>query len=151
MTTYTTRPSAEWPGYVEILEDGQQCGGCPADQAAQELARREEGHRDFWQRIVDRRDNPRSFVANGHSYWIGKSTDFPKGFGGRRWAITFYDGRTVECDSLWHQGEVPATWRAQLPDTATLRNLDDVARFCPRCQRRTSVFCNGVCFQCGSL
>lgn len=146
--SYTTQPSTDWPGYVDIFEDGQRRGGCPADQAEQELTRRENSTRDFWQRIVNRAADPRSFVANGHSYWIGESTDYPKGFGGRRWRITFLDGRIVECDSLWHQGEIPAEWRERLPDNAALRNLDSVPHYCPQCQRQASAFFNELCARC---
>lgn len=69
--------------------------------------------------------NPRTFQANGNSYFIGYETDYPKGFGGRRWHIEFIDGRApVETDSLWHGGVVPERFRDRLPDNAVLRHVD---------------------------
>lgn len=68
--------------------------------------------------------NERTFQANGHAYFIGYETDYPKGFGGRRWRITFVDGRApVETTSLWHGGEVPERFRDRLSDTAELQQM----------------------------
>ena len=154
---YTTQPSTTWPNYVDIIEhrpaaEGGSwcCGSCPAGKAEERVAEMLAHEVDFWARTVAKRNDPRLVVAKGHSYWIGGLGDYPKGFGGRRWFIRFHTGRIAVTDSLWHQGCVPEEWRAQLPDTATLRNLDDIARYCPQCGRRAHFFINQVCNRCAN-
>lgn len=43
-----------------------------------------------------------------------------KGFGGAKWVVTFDDGRVVETDDLWQQGEVPAWLRDRFTPNASL-------------------------------
>jgi hypothetical protein len=121
--TYTTKPSTLWEGYSDVLEHGQYRGCCKTSEIDAYIQQIEQASNDHWQHVLDRSDDPRSVRADGHSYWIGADTDSPRGFGGQRWLITFLDGSTVECRSLWHNGVIPRTWRIQLPDNATLRAI----------------------------
>lgn len=61
-------------------------------------------------------------VVGGEHYLLGDDKpDYPKafkGFGGRRFAIEFFDGRKVTTHDLWHQGVVPPKWRERYPDNA---------------------------------
>lgn len=59
-------------------------------------------------------------VANGEHYTLGddRPGDEFKGFGGRRFDIEFFDGRTVTTHDLWHQGVIPPKWRERYPDNA---------------------------------
>ena len=82
-------------------------------------------HTAFWRRKVE---SGNAVIADGHCYKIG--ADYPrmpascKGFGGRKWHVRFFDGRTVVTDNLWHNGTVPDAFRAQLPDNATLEDAE---------------------------
>lgn len=44
-----------------------------------------------------------------------------KGFGGRKWEITFTDGRVVETDNLWSQGEIPPWMRDRFTPNASVQ------------------------------
>jgi hypothetical protein len=41
-----------------------------------------------------------------------------KGFGGRKFIILFEDGRKVITTNLWSQGEIPKSFREDLPNNA---------------------------------
>lgn len=61
------------------------------------------------------------FVINNHVYTV--YPDAPnapfKGFGGREFKIRpFGSNDILVTHNLWSQGEVPAVWRNELPDTA---------------------------------
>jgi len=155
MTTYTTQPSTQWPGYTDIIEHRPaheggpwRCGSVPNDRVEQELAHRHEHTQRFFQRIFDRRTDPQSLIAAGHAYWIGGLNDYPKGFGGRRWFIRFHSGRVAVTDSLWHQGLIPDEWRDRLPDNAMFSQLDVIVRRCTQCRQPASIFFNGRCRTC---
>ena len=122
---YTTRPSAAWPGYTDILIDGVVRASTPRGQEAEMIAYLTESSQRHYQRIIERLAaiDPRLVIARGNAYSIGSSSDDPKGFGGSRWITRFHDGREVITDSLWHLGDIPAEWRNQLPDNADLRAL----------------------------
>lgn len=119
MNTYTTRPSTTWAGYVDILEDGRLCMTCPEKRAQAAIEEIKQSNHKHWTAIAARTDE-RLVIADGSAYSIGSPGDYPKGFGGDRWHIVFFDGRTVTTDSLWHMGKVPTEWREQLPDNAKL-------------------------------
>lgn len=126
MTTYTTRPHPWWPEtHVEILADGVAVGGTPKDREQEMIAHIETTRARHWGEVLDRQQtlDPHLVIADGHGYTIGNEDDYPKGFGGRRWQVTFYDGREIITTSLWHMGDIPADWRERLPDNAILRNL----------------------------
>lgn len=79
---------------------------------------------DFWgpggTRDLD--DPVRRVVVDGEHYMLGDDNpNLPsscKGFGGRRYRIEFFDGRTVPTSDLWHQGTIPPKWRERYPDNA---------------------------------
>lgn len=119
---YTTQPSTIWPNYIDILEDGQQRMSVPVGREQEAIAEMVASQQRHWNAITARHDD-RLVIAQGSAYSIGSPHDDPKGFGGARWPIRFFDGRVIICDSLWHMGEVPPAWREQLPDNATLREI----------------------------
>lgn len=60
-------------------------------------------------------------VINGTHYVLASHTNanWPRGMGGVKKKIRFFDGYETECDNLWCQGEVPSGyWRDLLPDNA---------------------------------
>lgn len=65
---------------------------------------------DLW---VDRDDTNVARVGNRH-FVIGHETKGNKrfnGFGGQLFKIQFDDGRVVETNNLWSQGEIPEVWQ----------------------------------------
>ena len=74
----------------------------------------------FWLKKITmpEEDEKRRVIIAGQHYMIGTDSSRPKGFAGRRFAIHFNDGRTVETFNLWYQGEIPEQFRAWLPDNA---------------------------------
>ena len=78
---------------------------------------------DYWRDYGNKKDDPSSVRVNGNHYWIaavgfGRGRDDWKGFGGQRFVIEFFDGRRVETDDLWSQGDIPPHFRERLPDNA---------------------------------
>ncbi|NUP15432.1 MAG: hypothetical protein HOZ81_04875 [Streptomyces sp.] len=65
-------------------------------------------------------DPAKRVVVDGNHYILGddKPGDPFKGFGGSRFDIEFFDGRTVTTRDLWHQGVIPPKWRDRYPDNA---------------------------------
>ena len=67
-------------------------------------------------------ENVSSYVIiNNNIYTIGPKTNFPKsskGFGGMFHTIKKNDGTIIQTDNLWHCGQIPAHFRARMPDTA---------------------------------
>ncbi len=82
---------------------------------------------EFWLEKVAIKDDPRVVRADGTHYWIGnEKSEGPsrwRGFGGDKFIIDFFDGRHVESTNLWHNGEIPEHFKAQLPDNAKLRRV----------------------------
>jgi DNA-directed RNA polymerase subunit RPC12/RpoP len=99
----------------------------------------------------ERRHTPESYIGNNCfdcSFWLGK-TDYPdymknhqviingqhylfhdtdsfiKGFGGRRFKIQFFDGRIIETNNLWFQGEIPDQFRSILQDNAVFLPVEE--------------------------
>lgn len=76
----------------------------------------------FWQTWVADRDRPYAVRVGGHHYSIHAAPPGTpkahKGMSGDLRTVRFFDGRTVETDNVWHQGEIPVRFRAQLPDNA---------------------------------
>ncbi len=77
----------------------------------------------FWLKKITmpEEDENRRVIVTGQHYMMGANTSGPKGFAGRRFAIHFNDGRTVETCNLWFQGEIPEKFRAWLPDNARFK------------------------------
>lgn len=77
--------------------------------------------RHFWRRIVAEKD--KHIFIDGQSYCDGGNVKSPiwvsdLGFGGRRFWIRFFDGKTVTTNNLWYQGRIPDEFRSELPDNA---------------------------------
>lgn len=60
-------------------------------------------------------------VINGVHYVLCPHTDlnWPRGMGGVKKRIRFFDGYETICDNLWCQGDIPSGhWRDLMPDNA---------------------------------
>ena len=60
-------------------------------------------------------------VINGVHYVLCPHTDlnWPRGMGGAKMRIRFFDWYETICDNLWCQGEIPSGhWRDLIPDNA---------------------------------
>jgi hypothetical protein len=57
-------------------------------------------------------------IINGEHFMLGETDSFVRGFGGREFIIQFFDGRIIETNNLWYQGEIPEQFRSMLPDNA---------------------------------
>ena len=66
--------------------------------------------------------------ALGHHYQLASegASQGERGFGGKVFEVRFFDGRVVVTHNLWHQGEVPAHFRARLPDNAVFAEDPDM-------------------------
>lgn len=75
---------------------------------------------DFWSYFLENSEKPKHVRIDGHHYTIGSKAAGGRcnGFGGQRHLIEFLDGRQVETFDLWHNGEIPATFRVRMPDNA---------------------------------
>ena len=67
-------------------------------------------------------------IVNGHHYVLEpkapKESPF-KGFGGAKTLVKFFDGTVIECENLWHQGEIHNPyWRELMPDNATIEWIE---------------------------
>ena len=63
-------------------------------------------------------------VINGSHYTLHPHTDGIRGMYGRTYKIEFNDGTVVECNNLWHQGDLNRAakyWRELMPDNAVIR------------------------------
>jgi hypothetical protein len=77
-------------------------------------------HCNYWRKLAALAVDPISVRVNGVHYQIGPANEPFPGFGGRRFKISFHDGRVVETCNLWHQGTIPGEWRSELPDNARM-------------------------------
>lgn len=74
---------------------------------------------DFWDSKLKLLNDPKVVRIKGFHYSIGPATGCSMlGFGGRLFRIKFFDGRIVETNNLWCQGEIPERFREALPDNA---------------------------------
>lgn len=73
-----------------------------------------------WLDLLRLVNDPNSVRVDGGHYLMYPSggSGGMRGFGGRMFAITFNDGRTVTCNNLWSQGAIPERFRDRLPDNA---------------------------------
>ena len=75
----------------------------------------------FWQEKLSLKESgdPRQVIVDGEHYMAMEDDGGPmKGFGGADFSIEYFDGRRIECNNLWHQGEIPEQFRDRLPDNA---------------------------------
>ena len=75
---------------------------------------------DYWNDMILKKDNPNIVRIDGNQYIIGRETDpeYPRGYGGRKFHIRFFDNRLATTTNLWHQGEIPFEYKISLPDNA---------------------------------
>lgn len=76
----------------------------------------------FWTDKVAKSVDPLTARIDGRHYQIGPEAASPRdqrGFDGARAVIRFADAREVTTTNLWFQGEIPAHFRARLPNNAT--------------------------------
>ena len=84
--------------------------------------------RRYWRERVESKDHPSQVRVDGRLYWIGEErvTGMPRGCYGEKFRIRFHDGREITTTNLWVNGEIPAEFRAELPDNAVF--LDRLGR-----------------------
>lgn len=66
-------------------------------------------------------------VRVGHQHFmIGENFEGMgfRGYGGRNFRIYFFEGRVVETNNLWSQGDIPERFWDRLPDNARLVSED---------------------------
>lgn len=73
---------------------------------------------NHWVGLLEVADKPTTVRVNGQHYQIGPANARFPGFAGRKFNIVFDDGRKEATNNLWHQGEIPAHFRARMPDNA---------------------------------
>jgi hypothetical protein len=75
---------------------------------------------DFWMEKVDWENDPeerdRCVRIEGNHYHLSEGKF--RGFGGRAFRIQFTNGRIVEHNNLWHQGDIPKHFQERLPNNA---------------------------------
>ena len=62
-----------------------------------------------------------AIIVDGDRYHDAGNTDKRGGFmchGGRKFKIKMDDGRIIETNNLWHQGDIPEFFRERLKDNA---------------------------------
>ena len=77
-------------------------------------------HINFWNENVEQKNDLKIVRVKGHQYHIGDEKDKSlfHGYGGAKWRIKFFDGREVITTNLWHNGEIPESYKELLPDNA---------------------------------
>lgn len=74
----------------------------------------------FWDEMAERKDR---IIADHNCYKDGgrkNSRDGFLGFGGAEWKIRMNDGRLVETNNLWHNGNIPKRFWDRMPDNAVI-------------------------------
>ena len=96
--------------YTKLLDEHQMCFTCNHWRQQHEWDKERGDHN--WA------------VVDGHHYVLEPSApaESPfKGFGGHKVTVKFKDGTVVECDNLWHQGEIHNPhWRELMLDNAEI-------------------------------
>lgn len=78
---------------------------------------------DLWrQRLAEFADN-QLVTESWNLCTVGDGRGPTLGFGGRRWHITYLDGREQETNDLWSGGQIPEWFRDRFRVTATLQSL----------------------------
>ena len=75
---------------------------------------------NFWNEIVQEKEDPNTVIVDGKCYYIGSESDSSgfRGFGGAKFKINFFDGREITTTNLWRRGAIPETHKELLPDNA---------------------------------
>ena len=94
---------------------------CTEEEAPQRLAEHIQFHQGFWDEKLPMRDLPMTVRISGWHYVIRPDKNYAPnaGYGGRRFDITFHDGREVTTHNLWTQGPIPSDYLERLPDNAS--------------------------------
>jgi len=99
-------PAEYFPEIREILRKKQICFECW-----------------HWLGLIKKKNDPRSIRIKHHHYWVGDGKGSFKGFGGRYFKIKLFNGKIIETNDLWYQGEIPERFWKDLSDNAELINL----------------------------
>ena len=77
-------------------------------------------HVNYWNEMIEIKDNPRIARINKNQYYIGEETSNKtfRGFSERKYIIRFYNGREIVSTNLWYNGEIPESHQELLPDNA---------------------------------
>ena len=82
---------------------------------------------DYWMRRVNMVNSRTQVIVKGCMYQVGSEINDPhafQGFGGRKFKIKFFDGRTVETSNLWCNGNIPEHFRDELKDNAKFEEVE---------------------------
>ena len=105
----TEEESEKWISYTkEKIEEKQMCFNC--------LHWLEQYYLDCTER-----EKHGYAIINGIHYVLCPHTDinWPRGMGGVKKRIRFFDGYETICNNIWCQGEVPSGhWKVLMPDNA---------------------------------
>lgn len=119
----------------------------------QELRRRQMCFIDtFWAELLeaDKRHLFAVVTDDYVHYWIGDEDASPKrgpgrGFDGRRFRVSFKDGRVLWTTNLWHQGTIPENWQDRYIPNAEVVSDWNIHHECgpgcdwgARCGRKTN-------------
>lgn len=69
--------------------------------------------------------HPSQVVTPEYQHYVigkGRGSASSKGFGGTKWVVTFHDGRIVQTDDLWQQGQVPEWLRDRFTANGTIES-----------------------------
>lgn len=79
---------------------------------------------DGWLRIAEKHNGtPQQVVTPEYQHYVigkGGGPASCRGFGGTKWAVSFTDGRIVQTDDLWQQGQVPEWLRDRFTPNGTI-------------------------------
>lgn len=100
----TERSSNWYPSFAQLLFQKKVCFQC-----------------QFWLEKIDIKDQSRVVRIENWHYLIGDEGRAFPGFNGRKFEIKFHDGREVATTNLWCQGEIPESFRAELPNNAVFK------------------------------
>jgi len=77
---------------------------------------------NFWDEHSEKANSPESIRINGHHYHaydsVSRADGFGAGYGGSKFTIKMNDGRVIETQNLWHQGDIPSYFKGRLFDNA---------------------------------
>jgi hypothetical protein len=75
---------------------------------------------NFWNGFIPIKGWSNIVRIDGEHYVIESDNpnSYFKGFGGRKFIIEFFDGRKITTHNLWHQGTIPESHKAILPNNA---------------------------------
>lgn len=79
----------------------------------------------FWNEKYENVNNPNQIVVKGVCYYMGPNKNYTGrdksllGFGGHEWKIKKLNSdEIIQCNNLWHNGEIPELWRSKIPNNA---------------------------------